>query len=523
MGINLNPSNEKFIEAVNSPIYVDKTELISYTNSVLGTSMKYICMSRPRRFGKSMAANMLTAYYSRGCDSKELFAKFKIAQNKDFETYRNQYDVIFLNMQEFLSRTDSVRAMIELLKKRLLWELFGEYPDAVVFDKTDLVGTMQDIYAYSKRPFVIIIDEWDCVLREKKAQQEEQRYYLDFLRDMLKDKENIRLVYMTGILPIKKYGTHSALNMFCEYSMVDAGQLAEYVGFTETEVKQLCREHSIDFEEIKQWYNGYQLNNAGAIYNPQSVVFSIQSEKISNYWSQTETYEALKVYIDMNFEGLKDDIIAMMDGGRVDVQVRSFSNDMTNLGSKDDVLTLLIHLGYLGYDFDNQEVFIPNVEIESEFANAVRNSDWGIVTRALELSQRTLKAIWEKDEVQVAKGIEDSHLETAHLTYNDENALSYTISLALYAARNYYTVVREFPTGKGYADMVFLPRKRHMDKPAIIVELKWNRTADGAIEQIKNKEYGKALEEYSGKLLLVGINYDKSTREHECRIEELEK
>lgn len=523
MGIHLNPSNEKFAEAVNSQIYVDKTGLVSYTNSVIATNMKYICMSRPRRFGKSMAANMLAAYYSRGCDSKDLFSGLRIARDESFELCRNRYDVIFLNMQEFLSRTGNVKEMINLIKKRLLWEILQEYPGARIFDQTDLISTMQDVYAYSKIPFVIIIDEWDCVLREQKEQQEEQKIYLDFLRDMLKDKGNIQLVYMTGILPVKKYGTHSALNMFREYSMVDAGPLAEYVGFTELEVRKLCEQYPIEFEEIKQWYNGYFLNEVGAVYNPQSVVFSMQSGKVSNYWSQTETYEALKLYIDLNFDGLKDDILAMMEGERIGINVGSFTNDMTTFVSKDDVMTLLVHLGYLGYDFDHQEVFIPNQEIENEFANAVRNSDWGAVTRALELSQNTLKAIWNKKEEQVAQAIEESHLETSHLTYNDENALSYTISLALYAAKNYYIVIRELPTGKGYADLVYLPKKYFTDKPAMIVELKWNQDVQGAIAQIKKKNYTKALEDYHGKILLVGISYDKKTREHQCKIEEIER
>lgn len=522
MGIYFNPTNDKFAMALNSQIYVDKSSLIQVTNSVMRTENRYLCVSRPRRFGKSMAANMLVAYYSRGCRSKELFEGLKLSGSEDFLTYLNKYDVISINMQEFLSRTKNVEQMLELLKKRVLWELLREYTDVGVFDETDLIGTMQDIYENTKIPFVIVIDEWDCVLREYRDNFDVQRMYLDFLRDFLKDKGHIHLAYMTGILPIKKYGSHSALNMFREYSMLDAGILAEYVGFTEPEVEELCKKYNIDMEELKNWYDGYYLKEVGEIYNPQSVVFSIQSNKFNNYWSRTETYEALKIYIDMNFDGLRDNILSLMEGGRVKVNTGSFLNDMTTFATKDDVLTLLIHLGYLGYDFDQQEVFIPNSEILNEFANAVRTADWGEVTRALELSQDTLQAIWDKDSGKVAKAIQESHLETSYFQYNDENALSYTISLALYAARNYYTVYRELPAGKGRADIAYVPRRRFSEKPALLVELKWNKTKESAIEQIKEKEYIKGLGDYKGKVLFVGVNYDKDSKEHQCLIEEYE-
>lgn len=395
MGIYLNPGNEKFQEAVNSAIYVDKTELIRYTNSVMHTTQKYICVCRPRRFGKSMAANMLAAYYGRGCDSKELLREFKIAQDESFAKHLNRYDVIFLNMQEFLSRSKDMQGMLERIKKSVLWDLLKEYSDYRYFDDTDLIRTMQDIYQNTKRPFVVIVDEWDCIFREYK-----------------------------------------------------------------------------------------------------------------------------RVYIDMNFEGIKDDVLGMMAGERAAINTSAFTNDMTTFESKDDVLTLLVHLGYLGYDFDSKCVFIPNNEIRNEYVNAVSASDWGEVSKALRNSAKTLEGILRNRPSQVVEGIEQAHFETSHIQYNDENALSYTISLALYAARNFYTVYRELPTGKGFADMVYVPRKKFPDKPALVVELKWDKSAEDAIAQIKKKEYCKSLEEYSGNLLLVGINYDKDTREHECVIEE---
>ena len=520
MGIYLNPENYKFQETINSEIYVDKTELIAYTNRKIHTEQKYICVSRPRRFGKSVAAKMLEAYYSRGCDSKELFRKYKIAKCDSFEKHLNKYDVITLNMQEFLSESSSMEEMLSLLKKSVLWDLLEEYPDYRYFDTNNLVRTMKDIYAKTKRPFVIIIDEWDCIFREYRDHREEQDKYLDFLRDLLKDKEYIYLAYMTGILPIKKYGTHSALNMFSEFSMTNPRQLTEFVGFTESEVEELCRRYSMNLDEIKEWYDGYRFGKGCSIYNPKSVVEAILSGVCDTYWNQTETFEALRMYIDMNFEGLKDDILCMMSGERIPVNTKNFSNDMVTFHTKDDVLTLLIHLGYLTYDFDNEVVFIPNNEIRREFYNAVSVSDWGEVSKALKNSAETLNAIWQGRTFQVVEGIEQAHFETVHIQYNDENALSYTISLALFAARNFYTVYRELPSGKGFADMVYLPRKKFPEKPALVVELKWDKTAKGAIAQIKEKQYCKSLEEYRGNILLVGINYDKDTREHTCVIED---
>ncbi|MDO5411838.1 MAG: AAA family ATPase, partial [Lachnospiraceae bacterium] len=527
--------NSKFIKALNSEIYVDKTGLIQYTNKVMNTMQQNICVSRPRRFGKSMAADMLAAYYSRGCDSGELFKNLKIADSEDFEKYRNRYDTIFLNMQEFLSQSSCMDEMLNLLKKTVLWDLTEEYPDFRYFDRSNLMRTMQDIYQNTKCPFVIIIDEWDCIFREYKEDKTSQERYLDFLRDLLKDKAYIHLAYMTGILPIKKYGTQqvnsaesgrearlggSALNMFSEFSMTNPHQLSEFVGFTEHEAEALCDMYHMNLSEMKEWYDGYRFERAKSIYSPKSVIEAVTSGICDTYWNQTETFEALRMYIDMNFDGLKDDVLSMMVGETVPVNTGSFGNDMTTFHTEDDVLTLLIHLGYLGYDLEHQCVFIPNNEVRREYVNAVSASQWGDVSKALKNSADTLNAIWQKRPAQVAEGINQAHFETSHLQYHDENALSYTISLALYAARNFYTVYRELPSGKGFADMVYLPKKRCPDKPALVVELKWNQTAEGAISQIKEKNYCASLEEYHGNILLVGINYDKKTREHQCSIEE---
>ena len=523
MGIYLNPDSSKFEEAVNSDIYVDKTGLLNYTNSVLHTMQKYICISRPRRFGKSTAANMITAYYSRGCNAEQLFSKFKISRSSEFKKYLNQYNTISVNMQEILSRSKNVHELIDRFSRLMIRDLKNEYPDVDYFDDTDVIECMQDVYAQKKQPFIIVIDEWDCIFREYKQDKEAQEKYLDFLRDFLKDKAYIYLAYMTGILPIKKYGTHSALNMFDEFSMIDPGPLAKYVGFTEDEVGRLCEHYQMDMVEIKNWYDGYSFENGISIYSPRSVVSCMRFGKIGNYWNQTETFEALRIYIDMNFDGLKDDVLSMIAGNSIPVNIGSFSNDMSTFHTEDDVLTLLIHLGYVSYDYDRKTIKIPNEEVRAEYVNSVSASEWGEVSRSLKNSADTLEAIWQKRPHQVAEAICQAHFETSHIQYNDENALSYTISLALYAARNFYVIHRELAGGKGFADLVFIPRKKFQEKPAIVVELKWDKDVEGAISQIKNKEYCRSLEEYKGNLLLVGINYNKKTKVHECVIEEYQK
>ena len=297
---------------------------------------------------------------------------------------------------------------------------------------------------------------------------------------------------------------------------------AEYVGFTAEEVKELGEKYGMDYEETRAWYNGYHFPKVKEIYSPKSVVDAMLAGRYDDYWNRTETYEALRKYIEMNFDGLKDTVIQMLAGSRKKINTGKFSNDMTTFESADDVFTLLVHLGYLAYDSEKEEVYIPNREISKEFYNAVDGAGWQEVARAIRNSSELLESVWNLKQDKVAAGIERAHYETSVLQYNDENALSYTIFLAFYAAREYYTVIRELPTGKGYADIVYIPRKKYADKPAMVVELKWNMSAEGAIAQIKKKQYVKALEEYKGNLLLVGIDYDKEKKGHSCVIEKLE-
>ncbi|SEA78297.1 PD-(D/E)XK nuclease superfamily protein [Pseudobutyrivibrio sp. ACV-2] len=546
MGIYLNPGTEKFEEAIRSEIFIDKTRMIDYLNSVIDTKQKYVAVSRPRRFGKTIAADMIGAYYDISTDSRSIFADKKLnpeINNDDhkyipkqqWDLYLNKYNVIHIDMVKFIKGKDNVDDCIELVNKRVTKDIVNAFPDVDFSDVNDLHTSLEEIYAANKTKFVMVIDEWDCVFRKLQNDLEGQKRYLDFLRDLMKDEPYIALAYMTGILPIKKYGEHSALNMFDEYSMIEPAQLAEYVGFTDEEVLQQCKDYGRNFDDLKCWYDGYHLTGVVPphevnpqeyhIYSPLSVVNSIRTGTFSNYWNETETGEALKEYIRRNFDGLKEDVAVLMNGGRVSVNVSTYQNDMTTFNSKDDIFTLLIHLGYLGYDSHSKEVFIPNKEVREVFRETTQDQEWNYLFQVLNNSQKLLEATWAGDEAVVAKMVEEAHMRAGNQTYNSEAALSYAVRLAYFNAEEYYTLIPEMQAGKGYADLVYIPSPKYPDKPAILIELKWNKDAESAMSQITDKKYPDALKKYEGNIILVGINYDKEVRpdsegykHHSCRI-----
>jgi len=382
MGKYLNPASIMFQESLLSEIYVDKSGLIRYTNSVIRTKQKYVCVSRPRRFGKSMALEMLAAYYTCEEDTEKLFRNLVIHEDPSYEKHKNMYDVLMLNIQNFLSKTKNAEEMITLLQKQALADLKRKYHDLTDIDFTHLDWALEDIFTATGRPFIILIDEWDCVFREYKMDSDGQKRYLDFLRDWLKDKSFIALAYMTGILPIKKYGTHSALNMFTEFSMTNPGAMAEYTGFTEAEVKMLCEKYDRNLDDMKLWYDGYFIENSASIYNPKSVVESILQNKFRTFWNRTETYEALKEYISLNYDGLKDAVIRMLAGGSIGINIEKFANDMETFSGADDVMTLLIHLGYLSYREDIKQATIPNKEVSIEYMNAMEDVHWDEIVKS---------------------------------------------------------------------------------------------------------------------------------------------
>ena len=498
MGTYLNPGNGLFLRAVVTDPYVDKTDMIARLNAFVNTSRLYACVSRPRRFGKTYAADMVCAYYGRGSDSREVFEGLKLASTAPatvrgrtvpWDAYLGRFDVIRLAMTEFFGEGVSLDDGLADIYEVVVGELRDAYPDVRLPERGRLFRAVQRVHASSGRQFVFVIDEWDAIFRVGSYGAADQKRYIYFLRDLLKDKEYVALAYMTGILPIKKYSDDSALNMFWEYTMMEPGELAPYTGFTEGEVKALCRDRHRDFAQMKEWYDGYEVRgNVPAIsfkeggpkpeaprysiYCPLSVAKAVTTGDISNWWYRSVASDTLKGYITRDFDGLKEAVALLMDGGRLKIQTSTYANDLDNLGSADDVLTLLVHLGYLAFDWETSEVRIPNREIMGVFDESTEGAEWKEVLDSLEASKELLEATWAMDAERVAALLEEAHDRAGNLTYNDEAALAYAVRSAYYAAEAYYTVIPELDSGKGYADIAFLPQPEHADRPALVVELK---------------------------------------------------
>ena len=524
MGRFLNPGNEAFAVALNSEIYVDKTGLLTYTNKVMNTLQGYICNSRPRRFGKSITANMLTAYYSKGCSSKEMFSGLEISRAKDFEKHLNQYDVLHWDIQWCMEPAGGPERIVSYISEKTISELKEYYPHILPEEIRSLPEALSRINAASGTKFIVIIDEWDVLIRDEAHNQAAQEMYIDFLRNMFKGIEAskyIALAYLTGILPIKKLKTQSDLNNFTQFTMLNAGPLTPYIGFNEDEVIDLCEKYEIDFAEVRRWYDGYRLGDYH-VYNPNALVNLTIMRTFQSYWSQTGTYLSILPLINMDFDGLRTSIIEMLSGSSVEVNVNEFQNDMVSFADKDDVLTLLIHLGYLAYDQRTQRAYIPNEEIRQEFRAATKRNKWNELIEFQQESEKLLEATWEMDAETVAEQIEKIHAEyTSVIQYNNENSLSSVLSIAyLSAIKYYFKPIRELPTGRGFADFVFIPKPLYRDYyPALLVELKWNKDAETVLNQIKERKYPESLQQYTGDILLVGINYDKKEKVHQCVIE----
>ncbi len=524
MAMFVNPDNSAFQVALNSEIYVDKTGMLEYTNKVMNTLQGYICNSRPRRFGKSVTANMLAAYYSKGCDSREMFSTLKISESIGFKKNINKYDVIHLDIQWCIEPAGGSENVVSYITEKTICELREYYPNELSEKIKSLPEALSVINSMNGTKFIIIIDEWDIIIRDEANNKKVQEEYINFLRAMFKGVEPtkyIGIAYLTGILPIKKLKTQSALNNFKQYTMLTPGPLAEYIGFTEEEVKKLCDRYGQDFYKVKRWYDGYKLGRYH-IYNPNAVVSLMIEGEFRSYWSETGSYRIIVPLINMDFDGLKSAVIEMLAGGSVEIDVTSFQNDTVNFEDKDDILTYLIHLGYLAYNQKREMAFVPNEEIREELFRAIKKKKWNEFIEFQQKSLELLEATLELDGGRVAAEIEEIHTNYASaIQYNDENSLSSVLSIAYLGAMQYYfKPVRELPTGKGFADFIFIPKPEHINNyPAIVVELKWNKKAETAIKQIKDKNYPDVVKQYTGDILLVGISYEKKTKQHECTIE----
>ena len=523
MGMYLNRGNKGF-EIIKADEYVDKTGLISLINDSIDTTRMLTCVSRPRRFGKSFAAKMLCAYYDKSCDSHELFDDLEISKTDDYEKYLNKYDVIYLDMADLKPYTNDFTELVPYINSVLNDEICKTYP---VVEKTDILpDTMINAVEYTGNRFIMIIDEWDAPIRENSKVQQE---YLDFLRSLFKSSRStdriFAAVYMTGILPIKKDGSQSALSDFREYTMIDPLMFDKYIGFTEPEVKALCNKYGTEFDELKKWYDGYVFDKGLHIYNPNSVIKAVTTGKLKSYWTQSSVTDNLFDFIKMDFEGLSKTVTEIVGGSNVKIDPYDFANDLSSFDGANSVLVALVHLGYLAYDSETESVYIPNDEIRIEFSKSLKKFKSGETLKRIRDSIQLIMDTVNMDADAVAERIEVIHEEeAAKRFYNNEQALRSVVKMAYFAYRDYYMCFEELPAGAGFADIVYIPKK-DTTLPALLIELKWEKSAKGAIEQIKDKHYPEAIKEFGGDVLLVGISYDKGAeagkRTHHCVIERM--
>lgn len=539
MGTYLNPGNAGFSRIIKS-VYIDKTRLISLVNQQIDTAKNLICISRPRRFGKSYAAQMLCAYYDMSCDSHELFDGYLISKQKLYEKHLNKYHVINLDITGFISECRksnlSLKTVPAAIDIAILNEVKNLYP--ALSNRDNLNECLLEMVRITHTKIIFVIDEWDSMIREAKEDEKAQESYLNLLRGWFKNNnftpEAVAASYMTGILPIKKDGSQSAISDFEEYSMLEPQGYAEYVGFTEEEVKQQCETYGRSYESMKKWYDGYTVGEKKSVYNPYSVMKSVSTGKYKSYWKRTSAAEILMTYIDMDQEGLQEDIARLIAGERIVIDTDSFQNDVETFTCKDDVLTLLVHLGYLTYEetsdsYDQSEeetvgmVRVPNEEVRTEFEKILRKTKHKTLMELIKKSDQLLQDTIHGNCDAVAKAIGEIHdSEYAPTFYNNEQSLRYVVKMAYLSCVDQYAKIEEMPSGHGIADIVFLP-KRNSRLPAMVVELKWNKNIESALQQIKEKKYAKILEHFSGDIVLAGIHYDSKTKEHTCKIEILEK
>lgn len=522
----LNKGNEKYARFTKTKYFVDKTAFLNKLLE-LDDSEKFICNSRPRRFGKSVTADMLVAYFSKGADSKSLFEPLACVKDALFLETLNQYDTIFVDIQaQYAEAQKKHTDPNEYIEQNILNELCEEYPRLITGQET-LAEALAKIYYETGSQFVVIFDEWDYPVRELDKGRQEREEYIEFLRGLFKNsdaRDYIRLAYLTGILPMIRAKGQSAVNNFKEYTMVKPKDFGPYIGFTEEETIGLCEKYHVDFLQMKEWYNGYVLNGT-ALYNPLSVVEAVANRDFDQYWTETGTYEDIRELININRNGVLDSILLMLSGEKLQLNIHGCKNDMHTFANKDQVITTLVHLGYFAYDCRTREAFIPNKEIQRVFEDYAAYGCHDRFTEFAAYSQEILQSVQNKDQVRVGQLIQLMHNEfVSSIRYNDENSLCCVVMIAMLASlKTYHKAIREFPCGKGFADLVYLPLAQYADLPVILVELKWDKGAQAAIAQIKERQYPKSLEEYAGEILMVGIDYDKETKEHVCLIEQYRK
>lgn len=517
----LNSINEvnQFSKMTKEKFFVDKSNLIKEINNFVGTASQYICITRPRRFGKTLNAMMLASYYSKNSDFKPVFDNLNISNEESYLEHLNKHNVIYFTFNEIprinCTYEEFINSYIDDLKKEL-----KETFKTVNFEESkSLSKILKQIYDQTNQGFIFIIDEWDYIFNNKLFSDFERENFLQFLKDLLKDKPYVELAYMTGVLPIAKYSSGSALNMFVEFNIINDYKYDSFFGFTTNEVENLCsKQNKLLLENLKDWYNGYITCNNLQIYNPRSVVLALSQGVCQSYWTNTGPMDEILHYVSNDIDTVKNDIIQMTAGIPVEIKLKGYGAEQIELTNRNQILSAMTIFGFLSYC--NEKLMIPNKELRIKFDEALEDKSMGAVSELIFKSNEMLNATLRKDTETMAKIIQEAHdLNVPIIKYNDENSLACIITLVYLSARSKYNIVREMPTGIGFADFIFFPIDK--SKPAFILELKKDSTPDKALQQIKEKRYALALKDYMGSKFAVGISYDSRLKQHLVEIEDI--
>lgn len=522
-----------------SPYFVDKTLMLRELFPYVSAGNRHICITRPRRFGKTIMANMISSFFQKASDSSDVFDSLAISQVDDYRRYKNQYNVIRIDFSKMPRNCDSYTQYIERIEALLIEDVKEEYPQ-VKINEADAVGDiLESVFVQCGEKFIFVLDEWDFIFHRDFINEIDKEKYVAFLSNLLKDRPYVVLSYMTGILPIAKYSSGSELNMFAEFTMVNSPMFGEYFGFTDDEVDDLYRryivecdrqhkEKSVTRKGLRDWYNGYYTKSGERVYNPRSVVFALQFNNLANYWTSSGPYDEIYYYIRNNISDVRDDLALMISGESVTAKIQEYAATSMNLSTRDEIYSAMVVYGFLSYL--NGKVCIPNRELMEKFDELlVKNESLGYVYRLAKESEKMLKATLAGDTLTMERILEFAHnTEVPLLSYNHETELSAIVNLVYLAARDSYRVEREDKAGTGYVDFIFYPYDTTAD--CIILELKVDHTPDEAIAQIIDKKYalkfmpklaGQKI--YTGRILAVGIGYWKESKKHSCKVEEISK
>ena len=513
---SITPVNQ-FTKTTKEKYFVDKSELIERMNELVGTASQYVCITRPRRFGKTINAMMLACYYSKNADFKKLFDKLEISKSGSYLEHLNKHNVIYITFNSNASDSKTYSDYIEYYKTRLIRDIIEAYPNV---NTNDTISEMlKQASDETGENFIFILDEWDYIFNNNLFSEDDRKKFLRFLEDLLKDKPYVELAYMTGVLPIAKYSQGSAINMFREYNILNDKIYYKYFGFTLEETKKLCdKQHEVTFDKLKEWYDGYKTYLGDDIFNPRSVVCALSDGVCQSYWTNTGPMDEILYYINQDIDSVKNDIIQMISGIPLEIKLKGYGAEQKELNTRNQILSAMTIYGFLSYH--DETLAIPNKELRIKFDEALEDKSMGAVSEIVMKSNEMLKATLRRDTKTMEKLIQEAHdINIPVIKYNDENSLACIITLVYLSARSKYKIVREMPAGIGFADFIFYPNDK--SKPAFIIELKKDSTPDQALKQIKEKRYPLALNDYNGTKLAVGITYDSKQKQHHVKIEEV--